>query len=59
MSSETTAVYPGTFDPMTLGHLDLIRRASGLYDRLIVAVAATSVKNGALFDARHARRLLR
>ncbi len=35
-----TAVYPGTFDPMTLGHEDLIRRASLLFDRLIVAVAA-------------------
>jgi pantetheine-phosphate adenylyltransferase len=49
--AETIAVYPGTFDPMTLGHLDLIRRAAGLYDRLVVAVAATSVKSGALFDA--------
>ena len=43
--------YPGTFDPMTLGHFDLIKRAAGLYDSLIVAVAATSTKNGALFDA--------
>ena len=34
------AVYPGTFDPMTLGHEDLMRRASRLFDRLIVAVAA-------------------
>ncbi len=35
-----TAVYPGTFDPMTLGHEDLMRRASRLFDRLILAVAA-------------------
>ena len=35
-----TAVYPGTFDPMTLGHQDLIARASRLFERLIVAVAA-------------------
>ena len=35
-----TAVYPGTFDPMTLGHEDLMRRASKLFDKLIVAVAA-------------------
>jgi len=35
-----TAVYPGTFDPMTLGHEDLIHRASRLFERLIVAVAA-------------------
>lgn len=35
-----TAVYPGTFDPMTLGHADLMRRAARLFDRLILAVAA-------------------
>ncbi len=35
-----TAVYPGTFDPITLGHEDLVRRAAGLFDHLIVAVAA-------------------
>ncbi|MFZ5520189.1 MAG: pantetheine-phosphate adenylyltransferase [Pseudomonadota bacterium] len=35
-----TAIYPGTFDPMTLGHEDLMRRASTLFDRLILAVAA-------------------
>ncbi|WP_431260798.1 pantetheine-phosphate adenylyltransferase [Roseateles chitinivorans] len=35
-----TAVYPGTFDPMTLGHEDLVRRASRLFERLVLAVAA-------------------
>jgi len=35
-----SAVYPGTFDPMTLGHEDLMRRASHMFSRLIVAVAA-------------------
>ena len=35
-----TAVYPGTFDPMTLGHEDLMKRAASLFDHLIVAVAA-------------------
>lgn len=49
--AETTAVYPGTFDPMTKGHFDLIRRGAKLYDRLIVAVAATSTKDGAMFTA--------
>jgi pantetheine-phosphate adenylyltransferase len=39
-AAEVIAVYPGTFDPLTLGHADLVRRASGLWDRLIVAVAA-------------------
>ena len=40
MSHPLTAVYPGTFDPMTLGHQDLMRRASTLFPRLILAVAA-------------------
>jgi pantetheine-phosphate adenylyltransferase len=39
-STRLTAVYPGTFDPLTLGHEDLMRRASRLFDRLILAVAA-------------------
>jgi pantetheine-phosphate adenylyltransferase len=37
--SERTAVYPGTFDPPTNGHLDVIRRAAKLFDKLIVAIA--------------------
>ena len=39
------AVYPGTFDPITLGHLDVLRRASRLFDRVIVAVAPSDSKN--------------
>lgn len=42
-------VYPGTFDPLTLGHLDLVERASGIFDRVILAVAASSAKPGAMF----------
>ena len=40
MALSLIAVYPGTFDPMTLGHEDVIRRATQLFDRVIVAVAA-------------------
>ena len=40
MSNHIIAVYPGTFDPMTLGHEDVVRRAAQLFDRIIVAVAA-------------------
>ena len=40
MSSNVIAVYPGTFDPMTLGHIDVVERATQLFDRIIVAVAA-------------------
>jgi len=43
-------VYPGTFDPFTRGHEDVVRRASGLFDEIIVAVAASESK-GPLFTA--------
>jgi len=38
------AVYPGTFDPMTLGHEDLVRRAARLFDRMILAIADSRAK---------------
>lgn len=41
---ENLAIFPGVFDPVTYGHLDIVRRASGLYDRLIVAVGHNPVK---------------
>jgi len=40
-----TAVYPGTFDPITCGHFDLIERAARFYDRLVIAVADNRNKN--------------
>jgi pantetheine-phosphate adenylyltransferase len=40
-----TVVYPGTFDPITNGHIDLVERACRLFDKVIVAVAASSRKN--------------
>lgn len=40
MKDQVIAVYPGTFDPMTLGHEDVVRRATQLFDKVIVAVAA-------------------
>jgi pantetheine-phosphate adenylyltransferase len=40
MARNVIAVYPGTFDPITLGHEDVVRRATQLFDHLIVAVAA-------------------
>ena len=39
-----TAVYPGSFDPVTLGHLDIIKRASLMFDTVIVAVMCNSAK---------------
>ena len=38
------AVYPGTFDPMTMGHVDLVKRASKLFDTVIIAIASSDSK---------------
>jgi pantetheine-phosphate adenylyltransferase len=40
-----TAVYPGTFDPITLGHMDIIRRAAHLVDRLVIGVTTNPSKS--------------
>ena len=40
----TTAIYPGSFDPITLGHLNIIRRASKIFDRVVVCVTVNSAK---------------
>ena len=48
MTEGRTALFPGTFDPFTNGHLDLTRRAARLFDRVIVAVAPSPAK-GTLF----------
>jgi pantetheine-phosphate adenylyltransferase len=45
----SVAIYPGSFDPITLGHVDLAKRAARLFDQVIVAVYARSEKPGALF----------
>jgi len=48
MTTSRTALFPGTFDPITNGHLDLARRAGHLFDRVVVAVADSPAK-GVLF----------
>ena len=45
-----TAIYPGTFDPPTNGHLDLIQRGSAIFDQLIVAILLNPEKETALFS---------
>jgi len=44
-----SAMYPGTFDPITLGHEDLVRRAAGLYDKVVVAIAANPGTKAPMF----------
>ena len=58
MSETRTAVFPGTFDPFTNGHLDLTRRAARLFDRVVVAVAHNPAK-GTLFPVEERVEMIR
>jgi pantetheine-phosphate adenylyltransferase len=51
------AIYPGTFDPVTNGHLDIVERAAGLFDQVVIAVAKDNYKNN-LFNTEERIRLL-
>lgn len=53
-----TAIYPGSFDPVTLGHLNIIRRAANIFDRLIVCVGFNSKKTP-LFSAEERADMIR
>jgi len=44
-NKERIALYPGTFDPITNGHIDLVERAAKLFDKVIVSIASNSKKN--------------
>ena len=48
----TRGVYPGTFDPVTYGHIDLIKRALGIFDEVVVAVAHHSTDKSPLFTVK-------
>lgn len=52
-----TAIYPGSFDPVTFGHIDIIRRGSEIFDRLIVVVMHNSTKQS-LFDVEERVKML-
>ena len=58
MAKKSVGVYPGVFDPVTLGHLDVIRRGTALFDELIVAVASNPDKQP-LFAAEERVRMVR
>lgn len=52
------AIYPGSFDPVTLGHLNVIKRAAAMFDELIVCVSVNSSKPAGLFTPRERVELL-
>lgn len=43
--SSLCAIYPGTFDPITLGHIDLVHRALAMFDKVVVGIASSQAKN--------------
>lgn len=49
MAENNVAIYPGSFDPITNGHVDLIRRTLRVFDKVIVAIATNPGKDGSLF----------
>lgn len=53
------AIYPGSFDPVTLGHLDIIKRAAAIFDELIVCVSVNSAKDRGLFSPEERVELIR
>jgi len=53
------AIYPGSFDPVTLGHLNIIKRAAAIFDELIVLVCVNSSKNSGMFTPDERVALLR
>jgi pantetheine-phosphate adenylyltransferase len=52
-------IYPGSFDPITNGHLDLVQRGSKLFDKLIVAILENATKDPPLFSVRERMEMLR
>ena len=55
----TTAICPGSFDPITLGHLNIIRRASQIFDQVVVCVMVNSSKKTPLFTLEERMELIR
>ena len=51
MPSNVTAIVPGTFDPVTVGHIDIVRRGACKFGRVVVGLVETPLRKSHLFDA--------
>lgn len=59
MARTKIAVYPGSFDPITNGHIDLVKRTLRVFDRVIVAIATNSNKDDSLFSVEERLEMIR
>ena len=59
MTRTTIAVYPGSFDPITNGHIDLVKRTLRVFDRIIVAIATNPEKDSSLFTVEERLQMIR
>jgi pantetheine-phosphate adenylyltransferase len=59
MARDTIAIYPGSFDPITNGHVDLVKRTLRVFDRVIVAIATNPEKDRSLFSLEERLEMIR
>lgn len=59
MAKNTVAIYPGSFDPITNGHIDLVQRALRVFDSVVVAIAINPGKDGSLFTVEERLQMVR
>jgi pantetheine-phosphate adenylyltransferase len=58
MTNDTVAIYPGSFDPITNGHVDLVKRTLRVFDKVIVAIATNPDKDHSLFSVEERLRMI-
>lgn len=58
MTNDTVAIYPGSFDPITNGHVDLVKRTLRVFDKIIVAIATNPDKDRSLFSVEERLRMI-
>ena len=59
MAQNNVAIYPGSFDPITNGHVDLVKRTLRVFDRVVVAIATNPGKDGSLFTLEERLQMVR